>query len=112
MVIYLGSVIQLCCGEGGTQYLQINIAGMCGECSQYMGHTGFAPAHSGLCFLGLHSSGSRFSAGVLFKADPVFRACLSCSGVGSRVLCKGTDSVRHAFCALPVFEQLRRSCAW
>ena len=32
---------------------------------------------------------------------------LSCSGLGSWVLCKGTDSVGHAFCALPRFEQLR-----
>ena len=43
MVIYLGSFVQLCCREGGT--LQTNITGMCGECSQYLGHTGFAPAH-------------------------------------------------------------------
>ena len=34
---------QVCCGEGGT--LQTNITGMCGECSQCLGHTGFAPTH-------------------------------------------------------------------
>ena len=34
---------QLCCGEGRT--LQTNITGICGECLQYLGHTGFAPAH-------------------------------------------------------------------
>ena len=32
MVTYLGSLVQSCCGEGGT--LQTNITGMCGECSQ------------------------------------------------------------------------------
>ena len=42
MVTYLGSLVQLCCGEGGT--LQRNITGVCGECSQYMDHSGFAPA--------------------------------------------------------------------
>ena len=34
VVTYLGSLVQLCCGEGGT--LQTNITGMCGECSQCM----------------------------------------------------------------------------
>ena len=46
MVPYLGSLVQLCYGEGGT--LQINITGVCGECSQCMDHTGFVPAH-GMC---------------------------------------------------------------
>ena len=43
MVTYLGSLVQLCCGEGGTQ--QTNMAGVCGECLQCMDHTGFSPAH-------------------------------------------------------------------
>ena len=37
---------------------------------------------------------------------------LSCSGSGSRVLHKGTDSVGPAFCALPRSKQLRRPGAW
>ena len=37
---------------------------------------------------------------------------LSCSGSGSRVLHKGTDSVGHAFCALPRSKQLRQAGAW
>ena len=37
---------------------------------------------------------------------------LSCLGSGSWVLHKGTDSVWHAFCALPRSEQLRRPGAW
>ena len=46
MVTYLDSLIQLCCEKGGT--LQTNIAGVCGECSQCMDHSGFAPAHRGV----------------------------------------------------------------
>ena len=67
VVTYLGSLVQSCCGEGGT--LQTNITGMCGECSQCMDHTGFAPAHSSVCFPSLHCSGS---AGILSKAGPAF----------------------------------------
>ena len=37
---------------------------------------------------------------------------LSCSGSGSQVLHKGTDSVGSAFGALPRSEQLRRPGAW
>ena len=43
MVSCLGSLVQLCCGEGGA--LQTNVTGVCGEPSQCSGHTGFAPAH-------------------------------------------------------------------
>ena len=37
---------------------------------------------------------------------------LSCSGLGSRILLKGTDSVRYVFCVLPGSKQLRRPGAW
>ena len=37
---------------------------------------------------------------------------VSCSGSGSRVLCKGTDLVGRAFCALSRSEQLRCPGAW
>ena len=53
MVTYLGSLVQLCYGERGT--LQTNITGVCGECSQCMDHTGFAPAH-GTCALLVYSA--------------------------------------------------------
>ena len=43
VVSYLGSLVQSCCGEGGT--LQTNLSSMCGEHSQCSSHTGFAPAH-------------------------------------------------------------------
>ena len=37
---FLGSLVQSCCGEGGT--LQTNNTGVCSQC---LSHTGFAPAH-------------------------------------------------------------------
>ena len=40
MVSRLGSLVQSCCREGGA--LQTNVTGVCGECSQCFGHTGFA----------------------------------------------------------------------
>ena len=57
LVIFLGSLVQLCCGEWGT--LQTSISGACGKCSHFMDHTRLAPTHSSMCFLGLHCLGSR-----------------------------------------------------
>ena len=72
MVIYLGSLVQLCCREGGT--LQTNITGVCGECSQCLGHTGFAPAH-GLCAFPVYTAqATGCSVGELPKASPGLRA--------------------------------------
>ena len=68
MVIYVGSLVQLCCMEGGT--LQTNITGVCVECSQCLGHTGFVPAH-GVCALLVHTAQAPgCSAGELSKAGP------------------------------------------
>ena len=134
MVTYLGSLVQLCCGEGGT--LQTNITGMCGECSQYLSHTGFAPTHGACAFPVYTAQASGCSAGELSKVGPGLRAlprskllrfqvvlqgnclkwalgcvhfpCLSHSGSGSRVFHKGTELVGPVFCALPGSEQLRR----
>ena len=72
MIIYLGSLVQLCCGEGGT--LQTNITGMCGECSQCLGHTEFAPSHSVCAFPVYTAQAPGCSAEELSKADPGFRA--------------------------------------
>ena len=74
MATYLGSLVKLCPGKGGT--LKTNTAGMDGECSQWMDHTGFATARGCMYFPGPHCS-------------------------GSRVLCEGTVPVSPAFCALP-----------
>jgi len=72
-VTYLGSSVQLCWGEGGTQ--QTNITGVCGECSQCMDHTGLAPAHHGMCFPGLHCLGSK----LLCRGTVQSRPCVSCT---------------------------------
>ena len=108
MAIYLGSLAQLCCEEGGA--LQTNITGVCGECSQCLGHTGFAPAHSECAFQIYTAQAPGCSAGELSKVGPgcVYFPGLSCSGSGSQVLHKGTDSVGPAFCALPRSEQVTR----
>ena len=54
------------------------------------------------------------SAGALSKTALCFVHFpgLSCSGSGSQVLCKGTDSVGRVFCALSMSEQLKRTGAW
>ena len=68
MVTYLGSLVQLCCGEGGT--LQTSIIGVCGECSQCLGHTGFTPAHGMCAFLVYTAQAPGCSAGELSKTGP------------------------------------------
>ena len=68
MVTYLGSLVQLCCGEGGT--LQTNITGVCGECSQCLGHSGFAPTHRACASPVYTAQASGCSAGDLSKAGP------------------------------------------
>ena len=73
MVTYLGSLVQLCSGEEGT--LQTNITGVSGWCTQYMDHTSFAPAHGGgLCFPGLHCSGSRLLCRGTVQSRPCVHA--------------------------------------
>ena len=64
MISYLGSLVQLCCGEGGT--LQTNNTGVC---SQYLSHTGFALLTA--CVLScLHCLGSRLLCWELSEAGP------------------------------------------
>ena len=57
MDTFLGSLVQSCCGEGGT--LQAGITGVCGECSQCLGHSGFDPRSWRVCFPCLRCLGSR-----------------------------------------------------
>ena len=107
--MYLVSLVQLCCREGWT--LRTNITGMCGECSQCLGHTGFAPAHGMCAFL------VRLQVALLGNC---LRRALDCvhfpdvchSGSASRILHQGTDLVGPAFCALPRSEQHRWPGAW
>ena len=72
MVTYLGSLFQLCCGEGGT--LQTNISGMCGECLQCLSHTGFAPPHNVHASLVYTAQAPGCSAGELSQAGPGLHA--------------------------------------
>ena len=72
MVTYLGSLVQPCCGKGET--LQTNITGMCGECSQCLGHSGFAPTHRACAFPVYTAQAPGCSAGELSKVGPGFRA--------------------------------------
>ena len=68
------------------------------------GHTGFATAHNSMCFTGLDCSGARWA--LRFMPFP------GLSHLGSQVLCQGTDSAGHVFCALPRSKLLRRPGAW
>ena len=107
MVIYLGSLIQLYCGEGGT--LQTNITGMCGVCSQGVDHTGFPTAHGMWTFLVYTVQAPGCSAGELSKAGPGLYALPGSKPLRFRYwgTPQGADSVGPACCALPRSEQLR-----
>ena len=88
MVIYLGSLVQLCCREGGT--LQKNITGICGECLQCLGHTGFVPVR-GVCAVPVYTAQApSCSGGELSKAGP---GCMHFPGL-SRFRFSGTPQ-RH-----------------
>ena len=85
VITYLGSLVQLCCGEGGT--LQTNIPGICGECSQCLSHTGFAPAHSVCAFLVYTAQALDCSAGEVFKVGPALHALPRSKPLKFRFLC-------------------------
>ena len=112
MVIYLGSLFQLCCGKGGT--LQTNITGMCGECSQCLGHTGFAPTHGVCAFPVYTAQAPGCSAGELSEAGPGLCALPRSKPLRFKFLGtpQHTDLVGPALCALPRHEQLRRPGDW
>ena len=112
VVTYLGSVVQLCCGKGGT--LQTNISGLCGESLRCLGHTGLPQLTR--CVL---SQSTLLRLQVALQGNCPKRALgcvhspgLSCSGSGSRALHKGTDSVGPVLYALTRSEQLRQPGAW
>ena len=92
MVIYLGSLVQLCFGK--ERILKTNIAGVYGQCSQCMDNTGFAPAQGSMCFLGLHCSGSRVLCKGTVPSGP-YISCTSQVCSGSWVLQKFTYLDRH-----------------
>ena len=74
VVTLLGSLVQSCCGEGGT--LQTNIIGVCKECSQCLGHNGFSPTHSVCAFPHYTTHAPGCSSGELSKAGPGLCALL------------------------------------
>ena len=107
MVAFLSLFVHSCVGEGGT--LQANTTGVCGECLQCLGHTGFAPTHCVSAFPVYTVQALGCSAGNCLRQALV---CLhfpglSHSGSGSRVLHKGADLVGPAFCVLPRSKQFR-----
>ena len=87
---------------------------MFGECLQCFGPTGFAPTHVMCAFLVYTAQALSCSARNCLRQalGCVHFPGLSCSGSGSWVLHKGTDSDGPAFCALPRSEQLRGPGAW
>ena len=101
MVTYLGSLVQLCCGEGGT--LQTNITGMCGSACSVQAKLGLPPLRA--CVL---SQSTLLRLQVALQGNCPKRALgfmhfpgLSCSGSGSQVLHKGTELVGPCFVPYP-----------
>ena len=95
--LFLGSLVQLRCGEGGT--LQTNN----GMCSQCLSHTGPAPAH-GACALPAHTA-QALGCSTGNRPRPALGCMhllgLSHSGSGTRVVLRGADSVGPAFVPFP-----------
>ena len=95
---FLGSLVQLCCGEGGMR--QTNITGVCLQC---VIHAGLAPAHS------THHSGSTLlhqGTGEQSEASPRLHAppLSKPLRLGAQVALRDADLVGPAFCALPRSE--------
>ena len=96
MVTFLGSLVQLCCGEGGT--VQTNTTGVCGECSQCLGHTEFAAAHGMCAFMVYTAQALGCSVGEVSKAGP-----------GSRALPR-SKPLRFRFSGTPQRHRLSWTC--
>ena len=96
MVIYLGSLVQLCCGEGGT--LQTDTTGVCRECLQCLDHIGFAPAH-GMCAFPVYTA----------QAPGCSARELSKAGPGLHVLPR-SKPLRFRFFSIPQRHRLGWAC--
>ena len=110
VVTFLGSLFQSCSVEGGTLQKK-NITGVCGDCSQCLTHTGFAPAH-GMCAFPVYTAQALACSARNCLRWALHFPNLSRSGSGSRVLHKGADLNGPAFCALPRSKQLRWPGVW
>ena len=94
--------------------LQTDITGVCGECSQCLGHTGFAPAHGVCAFLVYSAQAPGCSAEELSKVDSGF--CVLARSKMLRFWFLGTlqghrFSWAHIF-ACPRSKKLRQPGAW
>ena len=112
VVTYLGSLVWSCCGEGET--LQTNIPGVCGECSQYLGHTGFATTHRVCAFPVFTAQAPGCSAEELSKMGHGFRALprsklFMFRFLGTAQRCRLSWTF---FCAFPKSQKLRWPGAW
>ena len=109
VVTFLASLVQSCCGEGGT--LQTSLA--CVGSASCQPHW-VCPRSGLVCFHGLHFSGSRLLCWELSEAGPGLRALPRSKLLRFRF--SGTPQRRRlswaCVCALPRSEQLRRPGAW
>ena len=90
-----------------------NTAGMCGECSWWMYHIGFATSQGSLYFLGPHCSGSR----LLSKGTVSCGPCISCTSqvkVTQVLGCSAGAQIQMGcvFCAFPRSNLLWQPGAW
>ena len=111
MVTYLGSLVQLCCGEEHCKQISLACVGSA--------HSVWATLGLPLLMACLLSWSTLLRLQVALQGNCLKQALgcvhfpgLSRLGSGSQVLHKGTDSVGPAFCALPRLEQLRQPGAW
>ena len=106
-VTYLGSLVQLCCGEGGT--LQKISLACVGSAQSVWTTLGLSQGTAACAFPVYTAQAPGCSAG----HDPkqalsfIHFPGLSHSGSGSQVFHKGADLVGPAFCACPRSKQLR-----
>ena len=111
MVIYLGSLVQLCCKEGGTLHLWgvLAVSGPHWVCphSRRVSEA-CVLSWSTLLRLQVALPGNCLRWALGYMHFPGQRR----SGSGSPVLHQGADSVGPAFCALLRYKQLRRPGAW
>ena len=113
MITYLVPLVQLDCGEGGTQ--QRNNTGVCAGSAHSVWTTLGLPQFTVVCVFWVYiSQAPGCPGGVVSQAGPAFHVLPRCKMLRFRlsVLLKGTDLIGHAFCALPMSEPLRRPGAW